>query len=170
MKMKINWNKEWNIFYNGKFWDKADLPLDLMIRSPRNKDSSAGGSNAYFEGAVYAFEKELVVPAEWLTKKVYLRFDGVYRNAEVFVNGESLCRHAYGYTGFDVCLDGHIQEGSNLIRVVADNSKTPNSRWYTGGGIYRDVTLIIQEPVCFELDSVRVETMSINPPKIHVKS
>ena len=170
MKMKINWNKEWNIFYNGKFWDKADLPLDLMIRSPRNKDSSAGGSNAYFEGAVYAFEKELVVPAEWLTKRVYLRFDGVYRNAEVFVNGESLCHHAYGYTGFDVCLDGHIHEGNNLIRVVADNSKTPNSRWYTGGGIYRDVTLIIQEPVCFELDSVRVETMSINPPKIHVKS
>ena len=83
------------------------------------------------------------MPAEWKDSHVELLFEGVYKDAEVSVNGVKAAEHHYGYTPFRVCLDGLVNYGTaNTICVTADNSKLPNSRWYTGGGIYRPVSLL----------------------------
>ena len=93
---------------------------------------------------------------------------GVYRNAVVSINGKEAGHQYYGYMPFDVCMDGLLQEGANSIRVDVDNSAQPNSRWYSGAGIYRPVTLIVQESKYIE--SVKVTTLDINPAVIRVET
>ena len=144
------------------------LPHDAMQTEIRRADAPSGFGSAYFETGAYHYEKHLQVPTAWLDKHLILHFGGVYRNATVSVNGREAAVHAYGFTPFDVCLDGLFVKGDNVIRVDVDNSEAPNIRWYSGAGIYRPVHLTAQDKI--HIEDVRIETLSVDPARISVKT
>ncbi len=151
---------------NGK---PVTLPHDAQITEKRGKDVSNGG-HGYFPGGVYTYEKAFTAPAEWEGKDVLLEFEGVYKNATVSLNGKALCFHAYGYTGFFVELTRLNYGGENTLTVVADNSKLPNSRWYSGSGIYRPVWMHVCEKGGLRPESVKISTVTIDPAVIKVEA
>lgn len=168
--MKIDFNNDWN-YKNEGIWQQVSLPHDAMIDSPRRKDAAGGGACAYFDGGIYEYEKKFSVPAEWADKTAWLEFGGVYRNAKVYINDRLTGEWAYGYSEFAVTLDGFLDYGKeNTVRVVADNSKLPNSRWYTGGGIYRSVFLVVKNKTHIVRHGLTVNTLSISPAKIRVRT
>ena len=160
-------NVGWNFKADDGRSAVVDLPHDAMLGAARSADAPGGGGEAYFQGGKYTYTKTIEVPAEWLDRHVTLGFDGVYRNAEVFVNDRKAGGNDYGYLPFAVSLDGLFQEGPNTLRVEVDNSEHPNSRWYPGGGIYRPVKLSVQPKE--HIQAVRVKTASLNPAIVDVE-
>ena len=160
----LSLNNDW--IFGGQ---TLQLPHDAQIREKRGKDVSNGG-HGYFPGGIYTYEKVFTAPAEWKDRDIIVEFEGVYKNAEVSLNGRKLCFHAYGYTGFFVELTDMNYGGENTLTVVADNSKLPNSRWYSGGGIYRPVWLHICKKGGLRPESVRISTVSISPAVVKIES
>ena len=159
---KISFNENWRC--NGT---AVTLPHDAMISEKRSKDTSDGG-HGYFPGGVYTYEKTFTVPADWEDKKVIIEFEGVYRNCTVSLNGKEIGGHKYGYTAFTLPLENLNIGGENTITVVADNYKLPNSRWYTGSGIYRPVWIYVGEEGGIGYCGVKITTVSIKPAVIKV--
>lgn len=159
---KISFNDSWVM--DGK---KVNLPHDAMITEKRSKDTSDGG-HGYFPGGIYTYIKTFTAPIEWTGKEVSIEFEGVYKNARVFLNESEIGSHAYGYTGFILPLENMKYGEENTIKVIADNSKVPNSRWYTGSGIYRPVWIYVEEKDGIKHDSVKITTLSVNPATISV--
>ena len=142
---RIDCNGNWSVEKEGTGENRAvHLPHDGMIYEKRDKDAAPAGACAYFHEGKYIYRKKIMVPAEWTGRAVILECEGVYQNASVLVNGEELNRWPYGYTNFYTDLTGHLRPGEeNEIVIIADNSKAPNSRWYSGSGIYRPVWLYV---------------------------
>ena len=161
---KLSFNDQWTC--NGQ---AVTLPHDAQISEKRSKDASNGG-HGYFPGGIYTYEKTFTAPAEWEGKTILVEFEGVYKNATVSLNGKELVFHPYGYTGFFVELDGLAYGEENTLTVVADNSKLPNSRWYSGSGIYRPVWLHVCEKNGLQPESVKISTVSIDPAVIKIES
>ena len=161
---KESFNKDWTC--NGK---PVTLPHDAQITEKRGADISNGG-HGYFPGGVYTYEKRFLAPEAWADKTVILEFEGVYKNATVSLNGKEIAFHAYGYTRFFVELEELNIGGENTLTVVADNSKLPNSRWYSGSGIYRPVWVYVCEKDGLRPESVKLSTVSIDPTVIKVES
>jgi len=145
------------------------LPHDAQISEKRGADVSNGG-HGYFPGGIYTYEKTFTAPKEWEGKDVLVEFEGVYKNATVSLNGKELCFHPYGYTGFFVELSDLIYGAENTLSVVVDNSKLPNSRWYSGSGIYRPVWLYVCEKGGLRPESVKISTVSIHPAVVKIES
>lgn len=169
--MRTDFNSDW------LFWSESEesmrtlveLPHDAMLYEKRRPDTPGQSASAFFPGNRYCYEKEFHVPEEWLHKHITLEFEGVYKNAQIFVNGEKIYQAAYGYSEFFVVLDEYIREGENQILVRTDNSGQPDSRWYSGAGIYRPVWLYVQEKQYIRLQGgIRISTVSITPPEISV--
>lgn len=160
---RISFNDNWTL--DGRV---ITLPHDAQIMESRSKDASNGG-HGYFPGGIYTYEKKFEAPLEWENHKIILEFEGVYKNASVSFNGEKLVFHPYGYTSFYVELDEIKIGEENTLTVVADNSKLPNSRWYSGSGIYRPVWLYVCKKDGLRPNSVKISTLSINPAKIQVE-
>lgn len=160
---KFDFNQSW--YCNGT---PVTLPHDAQIREKRSKDTSDGG-HGYFPGGVYAYEKTFTVPAKWAGKKVIIEFEGVYRNCTVSLNGRKIGEHRYGYTTFALPLENLNYGGENKLTVVADNSKLPNSRWYTGSGIYRPVWLYVGGEERVEYRGIKITTISIKPAVVKVE-
>lgn len=111
------------------------------------------------------------MPIKWKDKHIELQFEGVYRNSEVYLNGLKVGGCKYGYSPFFVTLDDHLNYGEeNEIKVVADNSEDPDSRWYSGGGIYRSVWLWMGEREYIRPEGVKIKTISYDPAVINVKT
>lgn len=164
--MKINDN--WAFCREGETPVRVDLPHDAMLREKRNERCHNGVNSGYFPGGKYIYEKELTFSEEDIQgKNVQLYFEGVYQKAAVYCNDQLVHRHEYGFTPFYADITSFVKAGSNLIRVTADNSLEPNCRWYSGSGIYRNVHLLIRDENYIE--DVRVSTVSIDPPTIHVE-
>ena len=161
---KESFNRDWTC--NGK---PVTLPHDAQITEKRGADISNGG-HGYFPGGVYTYEKRFLAPEAWADKTVILEFEGVYKNATVSLNGKEIAFHAYGYTRFFVELEELNIGGENTLTVVADNSRLPNSRWYSGSGIYRPVWLYVCEKDGLRPESVKISTVSIDPTVIKVES
>lgn len=143
------------------------LPHDAMIHEKRQPDAEGGGAHAYFLGGIYLYEKRFFVPAEWEKKIVSIEFEGVYRNSKISINGYEAGGHPYGYVPFVICMDSWLKYGQeNVITVEVDNSKLPNSRWYSGSGIYRPVNLLIAGKEHISYQGVRITTLSYEPAKI----
>ena len=120
------------------------LPHDAMLYEKRSKDAATAGACGYFPGGAYVYVKRFLVPETWRTQSAVLEFEAVYQNAQVFVNDALVAEQRYGYTNFFVVLDPQLKYGEeNEIKVIADNSSVPNSRWYSGSGIYRSVNLFL---------------------------
>jgi len=128
-------------------WRTVDLPHDWSIESPPDKDNPSGGGGGFFVGGVGWYRKTFRAPEDWKGKRVSVEFDGVYRDAAVYLNGRKLGTHPYGYTSFTFDLTPELNfSGVNVLAVRVDNSAQPNSRWYSGSGIYRHVRVVVTDP------------------------
>ena len=141
------------------------LPHDAMIHEIRKADNPSGSAGAFFPGGKYIYEKTFPNPE---AEHILFQFDGVYKNAVVYINGKEAGGTEYGYLPFFVCADEFLVEGENTIRVECENANQPDSRWYTGAGIYRPVVMWTGPKGGFEPEQVRVHTLSIEPATIHV--
>lgn len=152
-------------------YKKISLPHDAMIHEKRCADSPGGSAHGYFIGGIYEYEKHFTAPEEWRNKTLMLEFEGVYKNAEVCINGKKAGNRPYGYVPFVICMDEYLNYGKeNIISVTVDNSQLPNSRWYTGSGIYRPVNLIIGEKQHILYQGVRITTLSYSPARIRIET
>lgn len=137
------------------------LPHDAMIHEERTPDAESGAQTGFYPGGEYIYQKTLDVPGEWKEKNIFLEFEGVYQTAMVYVNGALAASNLYGYSGFYVELNPWLRFGEeNRIKVIADNSLVPNSRWYTGSGIYRSVKLLAGGRIYIPADGVQITTLS----------
>lgn len=144
------------------------LPHDAMLSEPRTALAEGGLNVSWFEGRDYVYTKKWDVTQEQLARHNVLEFEGVYRKAEVFVNGKKAAFRPYGYTNFYVELDGLLHAGENTVEVIARNADQPNSRWYSGAGIYRPVKLWSSPKKYISLNGVKIRTVSISPAVIAV--
>lgn len=137
------------------------LPYDALRDRPRSADSAQGSHTAYYPGGQFEYTKTFDVPAEWRDKTVIFEFEGVYRDAMVYINGEFAAQRPNGYTGFAIKADPYLRYGqSNTIAVQAHAHE--DSRWYTGAGIYRNTSIVVTDPVHVALDGVRITTPDID--------
>lgn len=128
-------------------WRSLDLPHDWSIEGAYHEDNPAGTSGAFLPTGIGWYRKHLRWEEAYRDKRVFLQFDGVYMNSEVWINGVHLGKRPYGYISFWYDLTDHLIEGDNVIAVRVDHSRAPSGRWYTGSGIYRHVWLTIVDPV-----------------------
>jgi Beta-galactosidase/beta-glucuronidase len=134
-----------------------------MIEEKRNPASSNGGNTGYREGGTYIYTKNLELNEKNEDETFILQFDGVYSKAFVFVNGQLAGKNLYGYSTFYVNLtDFLIPNYENEIRVQVKTGDQPNSRWYTGTGIYRDVYLLTGNKMFISPDDVQAKTEYYN--------
>lgn len=139
------------------------LPHDAMIEEEKSEKCLNSFTTGYYPGGVYRYTKRFLVPEEWRDKTVTIELEGVYMSAFVFLNGEHMLTHNGGYSNFYVNLDSALLYGEeNELEVIANNSGEPNSRWYTGSGIYRNVNLIVGNLLHIKNDSIRVTTPEID--------
>lgn len=145
------------------------LPHDAMMEECRTPESMGGANIGWFEGGDYLYTKEFKVPREYEDKKAVFEFEGVYHNAEVYINGRKAAYRPYGYTNFYVDTDTFLKYGEiNEIRVIARNSDQPNSRWYSGSGIYRPVNMYVSDREHILLNGVKIRTVGIHPAKVEI--
>ena len=168
--LQIDFCKDWKFRKKGEEeCSSVTLPHDAMIYEERFAECESGSAGAFFPGGIYEYEKEFEVPSEWEGKQVMIRFEGIYRKADISVNGVHVGKIVNGYTERTFELSSVLHYGTkNTMKAVVDNSEVPNSRWYSGSGIYRPVTLFVLEPEHIELDGIRINTISYEPAKIAV--
>jgi beta-galactosidase len=127
-------------------WRSVDLPHDWSIESKPDKDNPSGAGGGFFPGGIGWYRKTFRAPADWKGRVVSVEFDGVYRDATVYLNGHKLGTHPYGYTAFTFDITPNLNfAGVNVLAVRVDNSAQPNSRWYSGSGIYRHVRVVMTD-------------------------
>ncbi|MEO6802894.1 MAG: sugar-binding domain-containing protein, partial [Granulicella sp.] len=128
-------------------WRSVDLPHDWSIESKPDKDAPSGAGEGFFKTGTGWYRKTFKAPGDWKGRRISIEFDGVYEHATVYLNGHKLGTHAYGYTAFSFDLTPELSYSrSNVLAVRVDNSAQPNSRWYTGSGIYRHVRVVVTNP------------------------
>lgn len=146
----------------------VSLPHDAMLGEPRNESSAGGTNTGWFEGHDYLYIKRFTPDAAWAGQRLLLEFEGVYHNAEISLNGEKLAFRPYGYTNFYVDLTGKLLPQENTLEVIAHNADQPNSRWYSGAGIYRPVTLWAAPERRILVNGLQVRTISTDPAEVEV--
>ena len=140
-------------------WKEVLLPHDAVIGSVRDPSQVNGMKKAFFPNGAWEYVNVFVPPEEWRGKEVFLEFEGVQNHALVYVNGNCAASHAYGYTEFTVPLSRYLRFGEkNFVRVVC--STHDDSRWYNGGGIYRNVNLLVGEPFHICNNGLKIATRS----------
>jgi len=134
--------------FDDRTWRSLDLPHDWSIEGSINPKNPTGGGGGYFPAGIGWYRKTFKARADWKGKKISVYFEGIYMNAEVFINGKSLGIYPYGYSSFSYDLSPYLDfDHENLIAVRVDNSQQMNSRWYSGSGIYRHVWLTVTDAV-----------------------
>ncbi len=133
--------------FDDRAWRPLDLPHDWSIEGTPREDAPGGGRVGYFPGGIGWYRKAFRLPPGSRGREFRLEFDGVYMNSDVWINGVHLGRRPYGYISFAYDITKHLVAGVNVVAVRVDNSRQPNSRWYTGSGIYRHVWLTIADPL-----------------------
>ena len=139
-----------------------------MLSEPRTADAGGGLNISWFKGRDYVYTRHFSVSKKDLMMHNVLEFEGVYRKAEVWINGKKTAFRPYGYTNFYVELDDCLREGDNTVEVIARNGDQPNSRWYSGSGIYRPVKWWRSPQKHIELNGVRIRTLRVNPAVIEI--
>ena len=168
-----NFNDAWCFCYGApNNWDTlvedmpkgyVVLPHDAMILEHRTPDTANASHTGYYPGNVYTYTKSFEVPVDWKEKEVFLEFDGVYNNAMVYINDDLAVQRPYGYSQFSVRTNDFLKYGQmNEIKVIANTGMEKNSRWYTGGGIYRNVKLYVANPLHVGLKGLRITTPEID--------
>lgn len=168
---KIDFNKDWmcRCLTRDEEAYPVTLPHDAMLSEPRTQESTGEGNIGWYIGGDYEYTKNFFVPEEYKGKKVLIEFEGIYHNGEVYINGKKAAYRPYGYTNFYVDTEGFFQYGKeNEIKVIARNADQPNSRWYSGTGIYRPAYLHVAGEKYIPVNGVKIRTLSYDPAKIEV--
>ena len=135
--------------FSDENWSTVILPHDWSIEGPFNKDTVGGETCAYLPTGIGWYRKQFTSPPTAARQKTFIQFDGVYQRSEVWINGHSLGTRPNGYVSFvyDLTTYLHVGRQPNVLAVRVDNSLQPNSRWYSGSGIYRHTWLITAAPL-----------------------
>ena len=175
-----NFNSGWNFRlgdvakafsprFNDADWRKLNLPHDWAVEGDFSENNPAGSGGGALPGGIGWYRKTFKADKKLIGKKIFIDFDGVYSNSEVWLNGVSLGVRPYGYISFRYELTKYLKfDADNVIAVRVDNSEQPNSRWYSGCGIYRNVWLTITDPVHVDLWGTYVTTPEVSREKATV--
>ncbi|MBP6180844.1 sugar-binding domain-containing protein [Flavobacterium sp.] len=176
-----DFNKNWNFKlgdyptviqsnFNTADWRTLQLPHDWSIEGAFNKDNPTKQAQAFLPAGMGWYRKTFTLPEDWKNKTVSIEFDGVFKNSEVFINGHSLGIRPNGYISFAYELSQYLHFGKqeNVIAVKVDNDAQPNSRWYTGSGIYRNVRLVASEKLHVAQWGTYVTTPEVSAAKASV--
>ena len=177
---KYNFDLDWNFSYStgngyqdkngGTFKEKVNLPHDFSIGLKRTPEAGTNAAGGFSQGGIGTYQKEFNVPEEQKGKEFLLVIEGAYMNAEVYINGNLVMLHPYGYTEFHVKLTPWLKYGeNNKLKIVVNNNALPNSRWYSGSGLYRHVWLMISEAVYLAPWSVFITTPMVTEESAKVK-
>ena len=147
--------------FNDRSWRQLDLPHDWSLEGENLQDNPGGGSIGFFPTGIGWYRKSFDVPGYSKDKLYSVEFDGVYMNSTVWVNGVCLGTWPYGYSSFSYDLTPVLKARGNVIAVRVDNSQQPNSRWYSGSGIYRHVRLVATSKTHFDKWGVFHHTVSV---------
>ncbi len=157
------WSEWLKRSYDDAAWRRLDVPHDWSIELPRDPKSLNGSEGGFFVGGVGWYRKRFDVPKSWEGKRVAVTFDGVFKNAEVWVNEGYVGRHPYGYASFTMDITQYLEVGAeNLLVVRVDNSAPRHSRWYSGSGIYRHVWLLVRDPLHIADGGIYVTTPEVS--------
>ncbi|MEO6230535.1 MAG: sugar-binding domain-containing protein [Ferruginibacter sp.] len=145
-------------------WRKLTLPHDWSIEGDFSNSNPATTQGGALPTGIGWYRKTFVLPAVVKNKNIRIEFDGVYRNSEVWINGHYLGKRPYGYSSFSYDLTKFLKAApaNNIIAVKVDNSAQPNSRWYTGSGIYRNVRLVATNKIFIDKYGVFITTPEVN--------
>lgn len=165
--MILDFNSDWIFYKEDGTSKKVDLPHDAMLLEKRYASCRNAKQSGYFPGGKYRYEKEFEISKSDLDKDITVIFEGIYRNALIYINDVLVKENRYGFIDIDVDISNYVKEGKNKITVTVDNSLVPNCRWYSGSGIYRPVFLKIEEK--YAPKKLFVDTLSIDPAIIEVK-
>ncbi|WP_288047844.1 glycoside hydrolase family 2 TIM barrel-domain containing protein [Nocardia sp.] len=161
--IRIPFNDDWYLAGEGEPQGPLSVPHDAMFYEKRDPDCRNAWNTGYFPGGTYRYTKTFPVPADWHDRHVVLEFEGVYQDCQVLLNGRLAGGHPNGYALFRVEAHSLVEFGSdNRVEVVARNDGPPNSRWYSGSGIHRPVSLLVGGPVHLVPDGVRVHTAALD--------
>ncbi len=181
----LNFNSNWKFLlgndstaiqpsFNDSKWRTLNLPHDWSIELPFDEKAAATNQGGSLPGGIGWYRKTFKVLSSSMNKKVFIEFDGIYRNSEVWINGHYLGKRPNGYISFQYELMGHLKfdNEQNVIVVKVDNSQQPNSRWYTGSGIYRNVRLVTTNTVHINSNELFITTPIINKDSsiIHIQA
>ncbi|HWV72933.1 MAG TPA: glycoside hydrolase family 2 TIM barrel-domain containing protein [Pseudosphingobacterium sp.] len=152
--------------FDDKAWKHIDLPHDWSIEGKFNPKNPMGKDGGYLPAGIGWYRKSFTLPDNWKGKRIAIYFEGVYMNAEVFINGHSLGVYPYGYSSFNYDLTAYLDDTKeNVLTVKVDNSKQKNSRWYSGSGMYRHVWLTVTDKI-----HVAPWGVGISTPKVSTES
>jgi beta-galactosidase len=171
--IKINFNQQWKCYPTGQRENavSVEVPHDAMQMDPKSENSPGGVNTGWYDARDYSYEKDFFVPEDYRGQQIVFEFEGVYRKASVYVNDQKVGFQDYGYIGFFVDVTEAVRFGEeNAIRVEAVNSDQPNSRWYSGTGIYRPVWMYVLPQKHIELEGIRISTLDYKTPKIRVQA
>lgn len=144
--------------YDDSGWRKLNLPHDWAIEGDFSVNNPSGAGGGALPGGVGWYRKHFNVASIEPQRRVFLAFDGVYMNSTVYVNGQEVGHRPYGYSSFEYDITKFLKLGDNVIAVKVDNGDQPNSRWYSGCGIYRHVWLTTTNALHFERWGIQVVT------------
>jgi beta-galactosidase len=151
-------------------WQTVDVPHDWSIAGPFAATNKTGGGGAFLPSGVAWYRKHFTVPASQSGQCVWIEFDGVMQNSKVWINGVLLGERPFGYSSFRYDLTPQLKfGGANVVAVRCDTSAQPASRWYSGGGIYRHVRLVVANPIHVEPDGLFVSTPDVSNDKATVQ-
>jgi beta-galactosidase len=133
--------------FNDSKWRQLDLPHDWSIEGDFDEKAATTGRGGYLPTGIGWYRKTFDLPGNSSGKIIWIEFDGVYMNSDVWINGHHLGNYPNGYMSFNYDLTPYLKKNKNVIAVKVNNSLQPNSRWYSGSGIYRHVWLNVADPV-----------------------
>ena len=145
--------------FDDSAWQQVDLPHDYSITQKYSQSNEA--ESAYLPGGTGWYRKSFTIDRDLAGKRIAINFDGVYMNATVWFNGVRLGTHPYGYSPFSFDLTDNAKFGGENTIVVKVENRLPSSRWYSGSGIYRDVTLTVTDGVHVGNNGVAIKTPSL---------
>jgi beta-galactosidase len=134
--------------FDDSSWRRVDVPHDWSIEQTPTAGARTTSGTGFFPGGLGWYRKTFTLPRSFIGKRLSVEFDGVYMDSWVFLNGRLLGVHPYGYTGFSLDLTGaHTDARTPNVLAVRVRNQVPSSRWYSGSGIYRNVRLVVTDPV-----------------------
>ena len=143
-------------------WETLNVPHDWAFQNGIRREGAQNQGGGYHDGGVGWYRKTIQVNKKTLNKTVYLEFEGVYMNSEVWINGNFLGKRPYGYISFRYDVSKYLKKGDNTIAVRVDNSLEPSARWYHPCGIYAPVKLIEVDPTHLAPNGIFITTPEIN--------
>lgn len=164
---ETSFNDHWLFYREGGAPVPVTLPHDAMLLEPREAGNPSGVGCAFFAGGRYVYEKTFTLQD---CESAALRFEGIYPTGEIYLDGEKTAECKYGFNDCYVDLSPLTDGKEHRIRVIADNTGVPNSRWYSGAGLYRPVWLFTGPAAHILPDGIRISTLSYSPVRIRVRT